>query len=60
MKKVLFVFTVAGLITLASCGGKKEEAKVETTDSTKVETPVTDTTQAVAADTTKNVEEVKN
>lgn len=57
MKKVLFVFAVAGLVTLASCGGNKEEAKTEATDSTKVETPAVDTT-AVVADTTKKVEEV--
>lgn len=56
MKKVLFVFAVAGLVTLASCGGNKEEAKTEATDSTKVETPAVDTT-AVVADTTKAVEE---
>jgi ABC-type Zn uptake system ZnuABC Zn-binding protein ZnuA len=55
MKKVLFVFAVAGLVTLASCGGNKEEAKTEATDSTKVETTVVDTT-AVVADTTKKVE----
>jgi len=54
MKKVLFVFAVAGLVTLASCGGNKE-AKTETTDSTKVETTVIDTTAKV--DTTKKVEE---
>ncbi len=58
MKKVLFVFAVAGLVSLASCGGTKEEVKVETTDSTTVTTTV-DTTQAVVADTTKKVEEVK-
>ncbi len=57
MKKVLFVFAVAGLVTLASCGGKKEEAKTEGTDTTKVEAPAVDTA-AVAKDTTKKVEEV--
>lgn len=57
MKKVLFVFAVAGLVTLASCGGNKEEAKTEATDSTKVETPAPDTTAVVVADTTKKVEE---
>ena len=55
MKKVLFVFAVAGLVTLASCGGNKE-AKTEATDSTKVEAPVApDTTAKI--DTTKKVEE---
>jgi hypothetical protein len=54
MKKALFVFAVAGLVTLASCGGNKEE-KTEAKDSTKVETPAPDTTAKV--DTTKKVEE---
>lgn len=56
MKKVLFVFAVAGLVTLASCGGNKAD-KVDAVDSTKVEAPAVDTTK-VAVDTTKKVEEV--
>lgn len=58
MKKVLFVFAVAGLVSLASCGGTKEEVKVETTDSTTVTTSV-DTNVSMAGDTTTKVEEVK-
>jgi len=55
MKKLLFVFAVAGLFTLVSCAGNKEEAKTETTDTTKTEV-IADTTTKVAADTTVKAE----
>jgi hypothetical protein len=54
MKKVLFVFAVAGLLTVVSC--KNEGAKTDAVDSTKIETPKVDST--VVVDTTKKVEEV--
>jgi len=58
MKNVLSFLFVAGMITLAACGGKKEEsteaaAAVDTTVTMDTNTVAMDTVPSMAVDTIK-------